>query len=156
MVQVMGIIKLIIAVAIVALFVPSCDSGNPSGFGAELKSKLDVGKDDFESQDFRGRIMAMNAPEGAKEFMANVADYFQGVSKKIDTAWAQEGVERTEIAFACMLARTTNQNEMNRLRDNLAASMQLTDPEAVADLGVQLNAYRRELINAAFYREQCQ
>lgn len=152
----MGFIKFILLLGIVALFIPNFDSSSPSGFGAELKSKLDVGKGDFESLDFRGSIMAMNAPEDAKEFVANVADYFQDVSRKIDTAWVQEGMERSEIAFACMLARTNDHQEMNRLKDNLAASMQLTDPEAIADLGVQLNEYRKELIYAAFYRERCQ
>ena len=137
------------------VFLVGCGDGNqPSNIGSVVEQRLSQGKADFESKDFRHMLSGSGINQNLQDQIVAIAEGAQEASTFVNPAWAREGIERSELALACLVSVARDEEEMSRIKAQLGSAV--NDWEARQALFARMNELRGQLINTAFYREACQ
>lgn len=148
--------RLMLLTGLLAIFLTACGSETHeiSSVGRMVEARLAQGKADFESKNFGELLQGSGINPNLQRQLAAFVEPVQSASRYVDPALAREGIERSELALACLAAAIGNEQEFERLKANFGGLVD--DHRARIQLLVQINELRHRVQDAAFYREACQ
>lgn len=150
----MLIIRLFTPVFLI-FFLFGCGEGSePSSIGKVVEQRLMQGKADFEGKDFSKMLRSSGINPKLQQHFLSVAEAAQSASGFVNPAWAREGIERSELTLACLVAYAKDDDEMEQLKIHLSSVVD--DNNARMALLKRMNQLRTQLKNTAFYREACE